>query len=91
MGVFDEEYIRLIYRWIVIPWFQDHLDSFVWLFNNTKRRRSKSKILPQGRPPVIFFQHPHLHRLHDFKVRSCQFSMSQVIDIGKIKVTHSAR
>ncbi|KLO05213.1 hypothetical protein SCHPADRAFT_788218, partial [Schizopora paradoxa] len=45
---------QLVFRYLAIPWLQKQLDRYVHRFNNTPRRASKEKTLPEGIPDLIF-------------------------------------
>ncbi|KAJ7204964.1 hypothetical protein GGX14DRAFT_569109 [Mycena pura] len=56
-----------LFRWLAIPWLQRELDEWRSLFNATKRRASKHKILPQGIPDQIR-SHPRRFNLDNYMV-----------------------
>ncbi|KAJ7190600.1 hypothetical protein GGX14DRAFT_382024, partial [Mycena pura] len=53
--------------WLAIPWLQRELDEWRSLFNATKQRASKHKILPQGIPDQIQ-SHPQRFNLDNYMV-----------------------
>ncbi|KAJ6504315.1 hypothetical protein C8R47DRAFT_968620 [Mycena vitilis] len=44
---------KLLFRWLAIPMLQKELDVYANIFNSTKRRADKHKILPRGIPNMI--------------------------------------
>jgi hypothetical protein len=58
----------MIFRWLAVPWMQRELDSYTTMFNTTKKRRDKNKLLPQGARPEDMFLQPEMVNVRDFKV-----------------------
>ncbi|KAF8588752.1 hypothetical protein K439DRAFT_1613257 [Ramaria rubella] len=46
--------ILLLFRWLLIPWLQGELDAWRDSHNMTSKHANKNKILPHGRPQLIF-------------------------------------
>ena len=59
-------FVRLIFRWLAIPWLQAELDAWMRRYNSSPRRADKHKILPHGIPDIIHMK-PHLYGSKDFK------------------------
>lgn len=62
--VYDEV---MVFRWLFIPWLQTELDSWKNYFNTTPKRADKNKILPHGRPDLIF-THPATFNAKDYGI-----------------------
>jgi hypothetical protein len=75
----DHIVVRLIFRWLAIPWLQAELDSYRERRNGTKRRYDKNKLLPRGVPNDIFQNpsQPKYEDAKDFMVRE-NIAMSHV-------------
>lgn len=59
--------VRLVLRWLAVPWLQHELDLWVTTYNSTPRRSDKHKILPQGIPNMIASK-PEQFATKDYKV-----------------------
>lgn len=57
----------LVFCWVVIPWMQAELDSYVFKFNTSPRRKKRGKILPHG-PPQLILEKAHMYQERDFRV-----------------------
>ncbi|KAF9058918.1 hypothetical protein BDP27DRAFT_1186897, partial [Rhodocollybia butyracea] len=57
----------LTFRWITIPWLQEHLDQWAQQRNSFRPKRHKHKFLPHG-PPVHIRTCPQDFEALDFKV-----------------------
>ncbi|KAF8188880.1 hypothetical protein K438DRAFT_1764135 [Mycena galopus ATCC 62051] len=59
--------IRLVFRYVFIPWLQQELNSYRDIINNTGKRADRNKILPHG---VLnnMYEHPNGYGVLDFKV-----------------------
>ena len=77
--VFNNDFMLNICRGIDVSF--QKCKTWEPLFNNTMRRASKSKLLPQGASPKLIFQHAHLHESEDFKVCKDPFNISAVWQI----------
>jgi hypothetical protein len=55
----------MIFRWLAVPWMQRKLDSYTTMFNTTKKRRDKNKLLPQGARPEDMFLQPEMVNVRD--------------------------
>lgn len=68
--------VRLLFRWLFIPWLQGELDAYKTRLNTTRKRRDRNKILPQG-VPLHIYHNPEQYDALDFKVSSfILFSLS---------------
>lgn len=61
------KFLRLVFRWLFIPFLQSELDAWVDRVNNTKKRADRNKILPHGVPNDIYGD-PERFGCLDFKV-----------------------
>ncbi|KAH9895573.1 hypothetical protein C8Q73DRAFT_644418 [Cubamyces lactineus] len=68
-GLYDvnEPLERLVFLWVMVPWLQREVDTWVHQFNNSARRADKNKVLPQGIPSLIAAK-PDRFGVLDFKV-----------------------
>ncbi|KAF8587965.1 hypothetical protein K439DRAFT_1247894, partial [Ramaria rubella] len=57
----------LLFHWLFIPWLQSELDAWKDSHNTTPKCADKNKILPHGRPQLIF-EAPTMFDSLDFKV-----------------------
>ncbi|KAF8529989.1 hypothetical protein JB92DRAFT_2825664 [Gautieria morchelliformis] len=57
----------MVFHWLFIPWFQAELDAWKDTHNTAPKHADKNKILPHGRPQLIF-EAPHMYDSMDFKV-----------------------
>jgi hypothetical protein len=57
----------LIFLWVFVPWLQKELNAWLKLKNESDKRADKNKILPHGKPSLIF-ESPELFDSYDFKV-----------------------
>jgi hypothetical protein len=64
----SETYVSLTFRWITIPWLQEHLDQWAQQRNSFRPKRHKHKFLPHG-PPVHIRTRPQDFEALDFKVK----------------------
>ncbi|KAF8583667.1 hypothetical protein K439DRAFT_1661145 [Ramaria rubella] len=67
----------LLFRWLFIPWLQAELDTWKDSHNAAPKRADKNKILPHGRPQLIF-EAPHMYDSLDFKVGITLEAVQQV-------------
>ncbi|KAF8582346.1 hypothetical protein K439DRAFT_1618322 [Ramaria rubella] len=67
----------LLFRWLFIPWLQVELDTLKDSHNTAPKRADKNKILPHGRPQLIF-EAPHMYDSLDFKVGITPEAVQQV-------------
>ncbi|KAF8590916.1 hypothetical protein K439DRAFT_1611571 [Ramaria rubella] len=67
----------LLFRWLFIPWLQVELDTWKDSHNTAPKRADKNKILPHGRPQLIF-KAPHMYDSLDFKVGITPEAVQQV-------------
>ncbi|KZT53393.1 hypothetical protein CALCODRAFT_440209, partial [Calocera cornea HHB12733] len=58
----------LVFYWLFIPYLQSELDCWVHSVNYSSKRHDKNKILPQGRPQLIF-EHATRFGTLDFGVK----------------------
>lgn len=61
-------HIRLVFRWVFIPWLQHELDAYRNRINNSKKRADRNKILPHGVPNHMM-ERPHDYGFLDFRVQ----------------------
>ncbi|KIY62217.1 hypothetical protein CYLTODRAFT_459176 [Cylindrobasidium torrendii FP15055 ss-10] len=59
-----------IFKWLFIDWLQMELDAYALRINNTRKRRQKHKILPQGGAPNEIEEFPE-------EFNACNFKASQ--------------
>jgi len=45
---------RLVFLWLFVPWLQQELDNWRSKLNQFSKRADKHKVLPHGRPILIF-------------------------------------
>ncbi|KZT57565.1 hypothetical protein CALCODRAFT_433971, partial [Calocera cornea HHB12733] len=57
-----------IFRWLAIPFLQRNLDAYVRMYNTSKPRADKNKILPLGRPEHILHHPERFGDARNFKV-----------------------
>ncbi|KAF8581372.1 hypothetical protein K439DRAFT_1514955 [Ramaria rubella] len=67
----------LLFRWLFIPWLQVELDTWKDSHNTAPKCADKNKILPHGRPQLIF-EAPHMYDSLDFKVGITPEAVQQV-------------
>ncbi|KAF8522678.1 hypothetical protein JB92DRAFT_2597338, partial [Gautieria morchelliformis] len=67
----------LVFRWLFIPWLQAELDAWKDTHNTAPKRADKNKILPHGRPQLIFVA-PHMYDSMDFKVGVTQDAIEDI-------------
>jgi len=60
--------IRLVFRWLAIPWLQKEADSYVYRSNTSRRRANRQKMVPNGIPDVIY-ENPETVDALDYKAR----------------------
>ncbi|CAK5265855.1 unnamed protein product [Mycena citricolor] len=58
----------LVFRWVFIPWLQAELDAYRNRVNNTRKRRDRNKVLPNG-VPMHMFEYPEDYAILDFKIK----------------------
>jgi hypothetical protein len=59
--------LRLVFRFVFIPFLQREVDAWVHQRNWTKRRADRKKVLPHG-IPMLILQKPHKWKAADYKV-----------------------
>ncbi|KZT56061.1 hypothetical protein CALCODRAFT_413280, partial [Calocera cornea HHB12733] len=64
----DQPLHLLVFYWLFIPYLQSEIDCWVHSLNYSSKRRDKNKILPQGRPQLIF-EHATRFGTLDFGVK----------------------
>ena len=60
--------IRLVFRWLAIPWLQKEADSYMYRTNTSRRRANPQKMVPNGVPDVIY-ENPETVDALDYKAR----------------------
>ncbi|KAF8527657.1 hypothetical protein JB92DRAFT_3139803 [Gautieria morchelliformis] len=73
----DNRLNALVFRWLFIPWLQAELDAWKDTHNTAPKRADKNKILPHGRPQLIF-EAPHMYDSMDFKVGVTQDAIEDI-------------
>lgn len=58
---------RLVFQWVFIPWLQTEVDAWVNMYNRSPKRADKNKVLPHGRPDLIF-ESADMFESYDFRV-----------------------
>lgn len=59
--------VRLVFRWVFIPFLQHELDEYADRLNHTAKRADRNKVLPHGVPAHIY-KEPEEYGVLDFKV-----------------------
>ncbi|KZT61631.1 hypothetical protein CALCODRAFT_427331, partial [Calocera cornea HHB12733] len=59
---------KLVFRWLAIPFLKKNLDEYVRMYNTSKPRRDKNKVLPRGRPEHILYHPSRFDNAHNFKI-----------------------
>ncbi|KAF8584518.1 hypothetical protein K439DRAFT_1238577, partial [Ramaria rubella] len=73
----NEPLDMLLFRWLFIPWLQGELDAWRDSHNTTSKRANKNKILPHGRPQLIF-EAPRMFDSLDFKIPLPQTALDEI-------------
>ena len=60
--------IRLVFRWLAIPWLQEEANSYVYSNNTSRRRANPQKMVPNGIPDAIY-ENPEIVDALDYQVR----------------------
>ena len=60
--------IRLVFRWLAIPWLQEEANSYVYSTNTCRRRANPQKMVPNGIPDAIY-ENPEIVDALDYKAR----------------------
>ncbi|KAL1659835.1 hypothetical protein GGF50DRAFT_64441 [Schizophyllum commune] len=78
-GLYDPSNVleNLVFRYVFIPWLQKELDAWRTKINNTKPRRDKHKILPNGVPNDIL-EDPGRFGALDFRIQVQQEAINEV-------------
>ncbi|PCH39775.1 hypothetical protein WOLCODRAFT_68498, partial [Wolfiporia cocos MD-104 SS10] len=68
-GLYDsEDYLdRMTFFYIFIPFLQAELDTFRFRYNTTTKRRDPNKVLPEGKPSLIF-EEPNVYSAEDYRL-----------------------
>ena len=59
--------LRLVFRFVFIPFLQREVDAWVYQRNWTKHRADRKKVLPNG-ILMLILQKPHKWKAADYKV-----------------------
>ncbi|KAF8462338.1 hypothetical protein JB92DRAFT_2547437, partial [Gautieria morchelliformis] len=76
----DNRLDALVFHWLFIPWLQAELDAWKETHNTAPKRADKNKILPHGRPQVIF-EAPHMYDSMAFKISHANLTQDAIEDI----------
>ncbi|KZT50460.1 hypothetical protein CALCODRAFT_504712 [Calocera cornea HHB12733] len=57
-----------VFRWLAIPFLKRNLDEYIKMYNTSKPRRDKTKVLPLGRPEHILHHPERFDNAKNFKV-----------------------